>query len=57
VSIIIGIGFAVATLWYVVAFVRIGAAPGVVDRRRLINTGVAALMGAGMALSNLAVIA
>jgi hypothetical protein len=55
-SIMIGIGFAVATLWYIGLLVRIGSAPGAVDRRRLINLGVAALMGAGMALSNLAVI-
>ncbi|QGN32177.1 DUF5134 domain-containing protein [Microlunatus sp. Gsoil 973] len=56
VSIMIGIGFVAATLWYVIGFVRIGAAAGAVDRRRLADTGVAALMAAGMALSNLAVI-
>lgn len=56
VSITIGIGFGAATIWYVLRFVLIGAASGEVDVRKLTDNGAAAVMAAGMALSNLVVI-
>jgi len=56
VSIMIGIGFAVATIWYAVRFVLVGGSPGPTDVRKLADNGAAALMAAGMALSNLVVI-
>lgn len=56
VSMIIGIGFGLATAWYVLRFVLIGASAGQVDVRKLTDNAAAALMAAGMALSNLVVI-
>lgn len=53
VSVLIGIAFSVATIWYVVRFVIVGGAVGRVNGRKLADNGVAALMAAGMALSNL----
>lgn len=56
VSIMIGVGFVIATAWYLVRFVLVGSAPGRTDVRKLTDNGAAALMAAGMALSNLVVI-
>ena len=55
-SIVIGIAFGLATVWYVLRFVLIGASSGQLDGRKLTDNAVAALMAAGMALSNLVVI-
>lgn len=53
VSIMIGSAFGVATVWYVARFVLAAGTPGQVNTRRLAYYGSAALMAAGMALSNL----
>lgn len=56
VSIAIGVGFGLATFWYLLRFLQVGAAGGRVDVRKLTDNAAAALMAAGMALSNLVVI-
>lgn len=53
VTVMIGIAFSVAAIWYVVRFVIVGGAIGPTNGRKLADNGVAALMAAGMALSNL----
>lgn len=55
VSIAIGAGFGLATVWYLLRLVRVVAASQI-DVRKLTDDAAAALMAAGMALSNLVVI-
>ena len=58
ISIMIGIGFAAATLWYLGRFVALAGSRrvgGSVQLRRLADFGSAALMAAGMSLTNLVV--
>lgn len=56
VSVMLGIAFGLATVWYVVRFVITGGAAGRPDGRKLADNGAAALMAAGMALGNLLVL-
>jgi multisubunit Na+/H+ antiporter MnhF subunit len=55
VSLAIGVGFGLATIWYVIRFVLTAGRAGRVDGRRLTDLAAYAVMGAGMALSYLVV--